>query len=98
MIKMMTKKDRAVSALLAAFPTPENFTAFSENDENAGALKTVLSYGKSEEIIASDKADDLKDFIRSHARSLKDCTPSEHIGFEKLLGEKDDLLKLNMSI
>jgi len=95
---MMTQKDRAVSALLAVFPTPENFITFSENDENAGTLKTVLDYGKKEKIIASDKVDDLKDFIRSHARSLKDCTPSEHIGFEKLLGEKDDLLKLNMSI
>ncbi len=95
---MMTKKDRAVSALLAAFPTPEIFTAFSENDENAGALKTLLDYGTKEEIIASDKADDLRDFIRSHARSLKECTPSEYISFEKLLREKDDFLKLNMSI
>jgi len=94
----MTKKDKAVSAILAVFPTPETFIAFSEDDENTGTLQTLLGYGKREEILASGKADDLENFIRGHARSQEDCTPPEHINFEKLLGEKDDLLKLNMSV
>ena len=95
---MMNKKDKAASALLAVFPTPETFIAFAEEGENAGTLQTVLNYGKREEIIASDKAEDLENFVRRHARSLADCTPPENISFEKLLGEKDNLLKLDMSI
>lgn len=95
---MINKKDRAASALLAVFPTPETFIAFAEDGENAGTLQTVLDFAKREEIIASGNAEDLENFFRRHARSLEDCTPPDHINFEKLLGEKDDLLKLNMSI
>jgi hypothetical protein len=94
----MTKEDKAASALLAVFPTPATFIAFSEDSENAGALKTVLDYGKREGIIASGKAKDLENFVRRHARSLENCTPPSHLSFEKLLGEKDDLLKLRMSV
>ncbi|MDP2854158.1 MAG: hypothetical protein Q8O28_07925 [Smithellaceae bacterium] len=94
----MNKKDKAASALLAVFPTPATLITFSEDRENAGALKTVLDYGKREGIIASIKAEDLENFVRSHARSLENCTPPNHLSFEKLLGEKDDLLKLSMSI
>jgi len=95
---MMNKKDKAASAILAVFPTRETFSAFAEIAENADALQTILDYGKREEIIASGKTEDLENFIRLHARSLEDCTPPDHISFEKLLAEKDNLLKLNMSI
>ena len=94
----MNRKKQAVSALLAVFPTPQSFIAFAENVENADALRTILDYGKREEIISSRRAEDLQNLIRRHARSSEDCTPPEYINFEKLLGEKDDLLKLNMSI
>ena len=93
----MNKKDKAASALLAVFPTPATFIAFSKYNENAGALNTMLDYGKREGIIASAKAKDLENFVHRHARSLENCTPPSHLSFEKLLGEKDDLLKLNMS-
>ena len=95
---MMHKKDKAASALSAVFPTPETFIAFAEDSENAGALQTLLDYGKREEIIASDKAENLEKFIRRHGRSLADCTPPENISFEKLLVGKDNLLKLDMSM
>ncbi|MRR15425.1 MAG: hypothetical protein EG826_03090 [Deltaproteobacteria bacterium] len=94
----MNKKDKAVSALLAVFPTAAAFTAFSENTENASTLKTVLDYAKREGITASNKSRDVADFIRRHARSPETCTPPEHLNFEQLLGKKNDLLKLKMSI
>ncbi len=94
----MNKKDKAASALLAVFPTPAIFLAFSEDVENTGALKTMLDYGKREGIIAASNAQDMENFVRRHARSLENCAPPRHLSFEKLLEEKDDLLKLNMSI
>jgi hypothetical protein len=94
----MNKKDKAAAALLAVFPTLEAFIVFSQNNENSGALKTFLDYGKRKGITASNETKDMADFIRRHALSPENCTPPNHLTFEELLEKKEDFLKLNMSI
>ncbi len=94
----MNKKDEAISALLAVFPTPEMFSAFAENNENAAGLKSLLAYAGREELIEADDATDLMSVIRRRRRSSEDCTPPVHLTFEGFLEKKEELLKLNLSI
>ncbi|MDD5169379.1 MAG: hypothetical protein PHN75_11220 [Syntrophales bacterium] len=94
----MNKKDKAISALLAVFPTPETFSSFAGNNENAAVLKSFLIYAAGEEIAEATDQAGLTSFIQLHRRSPEDCTLSFHLTFEGFLERKDELLKLNLSI
>ncbi|PKN19420.1 MAG: hypothetical protein CVU71_07905 [Deltaproteobacteria bacterium HGW-Deltaproteobacteria-6] len=94
----MQAKDKAASALLAAFPTPEAWTAFSQNSDNALIMDTFVNYAARSGLIEAPDVPSLEDFvirqmIHRHAFKLP-----KHMDFEELLDKKDDLLKLNISL
>ncbi len=92
----MTDKNKAISALLAVFPTPEAFDAFAENSENSSALRSFIAYAGREKIAESTESG-FRSFIRRHSRSLDDCMPPSNLDFEEVLEKKGELLKLKMS-
>jgi tetratricopeptide (TPR) repeat protein len=93
----MNKQDRERSALLAVFPTLEQFTQFSGNSGNVRIVQSFIDYAVRNALIDTGDENKLRDFIRNNARGLEDCTPPNHLNFEELFEKKDDLLGLNLS-
>lgn len=93
----MNKKEKAVSALLAVFPTLETFVAFAANSENAGTLKSFLEYGTRNGITVSGDPRDMEDFIRRNALPPEACQPPLDLTLEELLDRKEDFLKISLS-
>ncbi|MFA6010365.1 MAG: hypothetical protein WC799_10325 [Desulfobacteraceae bacterium] len=95
----MTKKEKAVSALLAIFPTIDAFMAFSKNSDNIATLNSLIDFAARNEIVKTADAIDLESFIRNHSSVLSDvCELPQHLNFEGLLEKKDELLRLNLSM
>jgi|GEM_PF-6241294 len=47
----MTKKEKAISALMAVFPAAETFTVFSQNSDNAIILDSFINFAARNGII-----------------------------------------------
>ena len=94
----MDKKQKAVSALLAVFPTPQTFIDFSENNKNTPAWRSFLAFALKNNLVGSADEAALDAFIRSHARYREDSLPPEHLNFEELLEKKAELLRVNVSV
>jgi hypothetical protein len=93
----MSKQDREKSALLAVFPTLEQFTAFSGNSGNARIVRSFIDYAVRNAIIDTGDENRLRDYIHHNARGLEDRTPPDHLNFEELFEKKEELLGLTLS-
>lgn len=94
----MQTKDKARNALLAAFPTPEAWTAFSQNNDNALIMDTFVNYAARSNLIDTPDVSSLEDFVIRQMIHLHAFKPPKHMDFEELLDKKDELLKLNISL
>ncbi|MEE9911538.1 MAG: hypothetical protein K4571_07420 [Deltaproteobacteria bacterium] len=94
----MKMKDKAVSALLAAFPTPDAWAAFSQNSDNALIMDTFVNYAVRSQLIETPDVSFLENFILRQMIHRPAFKPPKHLDFEELLDKKDDLLKLNLSL
>jgi len=93
----MSKHEREKSALLAVFPTLEQFTQFAANSGNARIVQSFIDYATRNALIDSGDENRLREFIQGNAKGLEDRTPPEYLNFEELLERKEDLLGLTLS-
>ncbi|MDA8138911.1 MAG: hypothetical protein M0036_09685 [Desulfobacteraceae bacterium] len=93
----MNKKERALSAILAVFPTAENFSQFADNQQNLKTLQSFIDFALSNGLIEASDEDLLEELIYSHARPKEMCMPPNHINFESFFSQKEVLLDLNLS-
>ena len=93
----MNKRERAESALMAVFPTLEQFTQFSGNSGNLEIIQSFVDYAARNALIDTSDENKLRDFIHGNNRGLEDRTPPNYLDFEELLEKKGDLLELNLS-
>jgi tetratricopeptide (TPR) repeat protein len=94
----MNAKDKTISALLAAFPTPETWTAFSQNNDNNLIRDTFVNFAVRCGLIKTAEAKSLEEFIRQHTAHRVDFQPPKHLDFEELLNKKEDLLRITISL
>jgi tetratricopeptide (TPR) repeat protein len=94
----MELKNKAISALLAAFPSPEIWKAFSQNSDNNlirdDFLNLALRYG----LIKTADANSLEAFILQHTAHRAGFKPPKHLDFEELLDKKEEILRINISL
>lgn len=95
---MMKKKDKAVAAILAVFPTREAYAEFAERSENAKAVESFVRFAAKNKIIESATSARLETFIAGHARSVEQCTPPPNLTIEELLEKREELLRFNLSV
>jgi len=93
----MSKHEREKSALLAVFPTLEQFTQFAANSGNARIVQSFIDYATRNALIDTGDENRLREFIQGNAKGLEDRTPPEYLNFEELLERKEDLLGLTLS-
>lgn len=94
----MTKKEKAISALLAAFPNVDIFIVFSQNSDNAAILDSFINFAARSGIIKMADPTNLESFIRNNPLTTVDDIPPRHLTFEGLLDKKEELLHLNLSL
>jgi tetratricopeptide (TPR) repeat protein len=94
----MNAKDKNISALLAAFPTSETWTAFSQNNDNNLIRDTFVNFAVHCGLIKTAEAKSLEKFIRQHTVHRVDFQPPKHLDFEELLNKKEDLLRITVSL
>jgi len=94
----MQTKDKAASALLSAFPTPEAWTAFSQNSDNSLIRDTFLAFGVRSRLIETPDVLSLENFITRQMIHRPAFKLPRHMDFEELLEKRDELLKFNISL
>jgi hypothetical protein len=94
----MNKNIKAISALLAAFPSVESFTLFCQNNDNSFIYDSFVDFAARSNIITSADVESLEQFIRSHTGKSGKLTPPQNIDFEELLNKKGEMLRLNLSL
>ncbi|MGO9019730.1 MAG: hypothetical protein ACLQVJ_15420 [Syntrophobacteraceae bacterium] len=93
----MNRKDRAVSALMAVFPTSDSFTRFAARVDNQASLQSFVSFAYDNDIIPDVREASLDAFIAANARSEEICTPPNHLSFDNFFDQKEVLLELTLS-
>jgi tetratricopeptide (TPR) repeat protein len=94
----MNAKDKTISALLAAFPAPETWTEFSQNNDNNLILDTFVSFAVRHGLIKTAEVKVLEEFIAQHTAHRVDFQPPKHLDFEELLDKKEDILRISISL
>ena len=94
----MNEKDKAISALLATFPTMETWTIFSQNSENNLIRDTFVNFAVRCGLIQTAEVKSLEAFILQHTAQRSVFQPPKHIDFEELLNKKEDLMRINISL
>jgi len=94
----MQTKDKAVSALVSAFPTPEAWMAFSRNADNRLIADTLLSYAARSGLINTADSFSMENFISQNIANLPYFQPPGNLDFEELLDKKDELLRIPLSL
>jgi hypothetical protein len=94
----MQEKNKAISALLAAFPSSEIWKDFSQNSDNNlirdDFLNLALRYG----LIKTADTNSLEAFILQHTAHRAGFKPPKHLDFEELLDKKEEILRINISL
>ncbi len=94
----MDAKEKAISALLAAFPSPETWKAFSQNKDNDLIRDTFVNFAFRNDLIETPDAKALETFILQHVINRTDFTPPKHLDFEEMLEKKDEFLRITISL
>lgn len=94
----MKQNEKAVSALLAVFPTVESFTVFYQDTSNSQICDSLISFSVKHGIIESPDLETLEQFIRSRTIRVVKFTPPPSLDFEALLNKKGEMLKMNLSL
>ncbi len=93
----MNAREKALSALMAAYPSSETWIAFCQNKENSLIADTVIQYAARSGLI---KSADPEKFVTLLQQSLRTSVfkPPQHMELEELLEKKEDLLKIHLSV
>ncbi|MDD4357533.1 MAG: hypothetical protein PHN98_09800 [Smithellaceae bacterium] len=95
----MKEKEKDISALLAAFPTPQSWSAFLQNSDNDRIRDTLMAFAFRSGFIRTMDVMAVENFIRQHAsrRTRPAFVPPGHLDFEELLDKKEEFLKISLS-
>ena len=94
----MKIKEKALSALLAVFPTTGSLSEFTEISNNVIIYNSLIDYAVRNDLIKTADENNFKTFINRHADSAEKFIPPKDINFENFLEKKDKLLRLNLSL
>ncbi len=94
----MEKYQRALSALMAVFPTMESYTRFIETPDHQGTIQSFAAYAHSCGVIEMADETLLEKVIAQNACANEMCTPPIHLNFAAFFDQKDTLLELNLSV
>jgi tetratricopeptide (TPR) repeat protein len=94
---MTPEQDKALSALVAAFPSFETWTMFCQNKDNSLIVDTVIQYAARCGLIKSADPEKFEALLRQNPRTSF-FKPPRHMDLEELLEKKDDLLKIHLSL
>lgn len=94
----MKRNEKAVSALLAVFPTVESFILFYQNSDNSQISDSLASFAARNGVIESADPESLEFFFRSRGGHVTKHIPTQSVDFEELLNKKGEILKLNLSL
>ena len=94
----MRAKNKALSALLTVFPTPQGWSSFSQNSNNDLIRDSLLSFAWRHGLIETADTKDFEMMIREHTSHRQNFDPPRHLSFEGLLEKKDELLRFNLSL
>jgi hypothetical protein len=94
----MPKIDKALSALLATFPTIDAFRLFSKNTDNVAILDSLIDFAVRNGMIETADEVHLESLIRSRSAETREGEIPRHLNFEGLLDKKDEFLRLNISM
>ncbi|MHB8137873.1 MAG: hypothetical protein ACYDGO_05730 [Smithellaceae bacterium] len=94
----MNVKEKAMAALLAAFPTSQAWTAFSQNSDNGLIRDSFLSFAFREGLIKTTDIRSLETLISQQNVERTVFVPPSNLDFEELLDKKEELLKISLSL
>jgi tetratricopeptide (TPR) repeat protein len=94
----MKIKEKALSALLAVFPTTGSLSQFTEKSNNAIIYNSLIDYAVRNGLIKTADENNFETFINHYADSAEKFMPPKHLNFENFLEKKDELLRLNISL
>ena len=83
----MHVKDKALSALLAAFPTAQSWSAFSQNSNNAAIRDSILAFACRYGLIDTPDATELEKMVRGHSAHRRAYDPQASV-FRRAAGKE----------
>jgi tetratricopeptide (TPR) repeat protein len=94
---MTQEKEKAISALVAAFPSSETWIMFYQNKDNSLIVDTVIQYAARCGLIKSADPEKFETLLQQNFRPSV-FKPPRHMELEELLEKKEDLLKIHLSL
>jgi len=94
----MKQNEKAISAILATFPTAEYFTSFYQINDNSDICDSFIDFAARNSVITTPDIESLEQFIRSHTDDAVKFKVPKDINFEELLNRKGEMLHLNLSL
>src|SRR5664280_62076 len=94
----MKIKEKAITAILAVFPTTESLSKFTEKSDNAIIYDSLIDYAVRNDLIKTADENNFETFINRYADSTEKFIPPKNLNFENFLEKKDELLRLNLSL
>lgn len=94
---MTQEKEKAISALVAAFPSSETWIMFYQNKDNSLIVDTVIQYAARCGLIKSADPEKFETLLQQNLRTSM-FKPPRHMELEELLEKREDLLKIHLSL
>ena len=94
---MTQEKEKAISAIAAAFPSSETWIMFCQNKDNSLIVDTVIQYAARCGLIKSADPEKFKTLLQQNLRTSM-FKPPRHMELEELLEKREDLLKIHLSL
>lgn len=90
-------KSRSMAAILAVFPTVEEFENFLNSEGSEPIIDSLLAFAARAEVIPYKEPGLLRELIESHGSNRSELIPPHRITMEALLDNKEDFLKTGLS-
>lgn len=92
------QNEKAISALLAVFPTIESFSQCAKDAANAPTVASFVSFAHRAGIIKSPKMELLATFLKRESSLPVNWAPPPSISFETFLERKDEFINVKLSL
>lgn len=90
-------KSKAKAAILAVFPTVDEYEAFLESEDSGQIMTSIVAFAARMGIVPETRQDLLRDFIENNAGQPADLNFSKTITMETFLANKADFLNTGLS-
>ena len=92
------KKEKAISALLAVFPTIESFSQYIGDAGNTPVIESFVSFAHRAGVIRHPKQELLSTFLKKNSSSPANWAPPPSISFETFLERKEEFVSVKLSL